>query len=95
MAASFEALTILTSAPLVYAFSRADTNNTSPFFKYLEALFGVSGSDNLLLFYTSLFLVIALFANLFGVITIWKMSVFSANIGASISNRLYNFYLAI
>jgi len=95
LAASFEALTILTSAPLVYAFSRVDTNKTSPFFKYLEAMVGVSGSDNLLLFYTSLFLVIALFANLFGVITIWKMSVFSANIGAGISNRLYNFYLAI
>lgn len=95
LAASFEALTILTVAPLVYTFSRADTSKTSPFFKYLEAMVGVSAPDNLLLFYASIFLVIALFANLLGVITIWKMSVFSAKIGAEISNRLYNFYLTI
>lgn len=95
LAATFEALAILTLAPLVYSFSRADTSKTSNFFKYLEAMVGVSTTDNLLVFYVGIFLVIALFANLFGVITIWKMSVFSAKIGAGISNRLYNFYLRI
>ena len=63
---------------------------------YLSSVFELSGIDSELNFVFSIgifVLIMLILSSLISIFTIWRLSMFAAQIGAEISDRLYSFYL--
>ncbi len=92
VSAVFESFSIFAISPLISIVNDANYANNSQIFNIFKQLFSLNKVSDFILYYSIFFLLILFLSNLLSIITIWLLSVFAANFGGKLSDRLYSLY---
>lgn len=90
-----ESLSVIAIAPLMTAITNPKSLFSNPLLIHIIKILDLNDSDKFILVYGIVFLVFLFFSNLLSILTIWLLSVFAAQFGGILSNRLYQLYLSM
>ena len=90
-----ESLSVIAIAPLMTAITNPKSLFSSSLLKHIIKILDLNDSDKFILVYGIVFLFFLFFSNLLSILTIWLLSVFAAQFGGILSNRLYSLYLSM
>lgn len=93
--AIFESISVIAIVPLMTAITDPISLNNNKAYLIFCHNFNIISLESFIKWYSLFFLSILLFANILSIFTIWLLSKFAANFGATLSNRLFSFYLTI
>jgi len=93
--AIFESISVIAIVPLMTAITDPVSLNSNKAYLIFCHNFNLISVESFIKWYSLFFLSILLFANVLSIFTIWLLSKFAANFGATLSNRLFSFYLTI
>jgi ABC-type multidrug transport system fused ATPase/permease subunit len=90
-----ESLSVIAIAPLMTAITNPKSLFSNPLLIHIIKILDLNDSDKFILVYGIVFLIFLFFSNLLSILTIWLLSVFAAQFGGILSNRLYQLYLSM
>ena len=90
-----ESLSVIAIAPLMTAITNPKSLFNNSIFIYFENFFHFDNAKEFILLYGLFFLLFIFISNFLSILTIWLFSVFAAQFGGDLSNRLYSLYLSM
>ncbi len=91
--AIFEVVSVLSIGPFMAIVGNVDLIQSNQVVNYLYILSGAGSSVEFMLIVGFLVLLFMFIAAIASIITIWKLSMFAANVGAEFGDRLYKHYI--
>lgn len=95
--ALLETISIILIASAISILTEQESQFKRIYIDIFSRFFDISVSNNKVFFiyFTIIVLIVLLFSTVLSILTIWKLSSFAANIGGSLSSKLYSIYLSI
>ena len=93
--AVFESISVIAIAPLMIAITTPDNLITNKIYISINQYIYFGGTSNFIFYYSLFFLLLSFISNMLSIITIWVLSIFAADTGGEISNKLYKLYLSM
>jgi HlyD family secretion protein len=90
-----ESLSVIAIAPLMTAITNPKSLFSNPLLIHIIKILDLNDSNKFIIVYGIVFLIFLFFSNLLSILTIWLLSVFAAQFGGILSNRLYRLYLSM
>lgn len=88
-----ETLSVLSIGPFLSFISSPDLISSNSFSVYISELFSLEHENGFLIFLGSMILVLMIFSSFIAMTTIWKLSILGGEIGADLSNTMYQYYI--
>ena len=88
-----EVISVLSIGPFITLIADTNLILSNPYLQELKNLFGLTNELDFLLMFAFFIVALLVFSATFSMLTVWRLSVYSQEIGADLSNRLYDFYI--
>lgn len=93
--AVFESTSVIAISPLITAITNPESLISNSLYVNFSNLFNINDINEFIFYYSLFFLIVLFLANLMSIINIWLLSIFAAQFGGKLSNRLYDLYLSM
>ena len=91
--AVFEVVSVLSIGPFMALVGNLELINNNGIINYVYKFSGVNKPEEFLVLAGILVLAFMFIAAVISIVTIWRLSIFAANVGAEFGDRLYSFYM--
>ena len=88
-----ETISVLSIGPFMTLVSSPETINSNLYISKAYQYLNIQEPNNFLILFGSLILLIMIISAFFSMITIWRLSILGGQIGADLSNRMFNYYV--
>lgn len=88
-----ETISVLSIGPFMTLVSSPETINSNFYLSKAYQYLNIQEPNNFLILFGSLILFIMIISAFFSMITIWRLSILGGQIGADLSNRMFNYYI--
>ena len=88
-----ETISVLSIGPFMTLVSSPETINSNFYISKAYQYLNIQEPNNFLILFGSLILFIMIISAFFSMITIWRLSILGGQIGADLSNRMFNYYV--
>ena len=89
----FEVISVLSIGPFMTVVADPEIIASNIYFNEFKTALGISDVFDLLLAFALLIMILLIISAALSMLTLWRLSVYSQEIGADLSNRLYDYYL--
>jgi len=93
ISAFLEVISVLSIGPFMTVAADPEIIASNFYFNELKNLLGLSNDLDLVLVFAFLIIILLLISSAISMLTLWRLSVYSQEIGADLANRLYDHYL--
>ena len=88
-----ETISVLSIGPFMTLVSSPETINSNFYLSKAYQYLNIQEPNNFLILFGSLILFVMIISAFFSMITIWRLSILGGQIGADLSNRMFNYYI--
>ena len=88
-----ETISVLSIGPFMTLVSSPETINSNFYISKAYQYLNIQEPNNFLILFGSLILFVMIISAFFSMITIWRLSILGGQIGADLSNRMFNYYV--